>query len=217
MKDLAIYCSGGYGREIACLIKEINDVEPQWNLIGFFDDTKAIGTPISHFGKVLGGINVLNNYPKRLAVIIANGDPHALKMIRGNIINELVYFPNIIAPKFHFADSETFSIGEGNIIGHGCSISCDVSIGSYNILNSDVVMGHDVKVGNYNVFMPDIRISGMTTLGDENLVGVGSIIIQRIKVGNQVVIGAGSVLMTNPKDGGTYIGNPAKLIFKLNV
>lgn len=211
MNDLAIYCSGGYGREIACLIKEINDVKPQWNLLGFFDDTKDIGTPVSHYGKVLGGINELNNYPENLAITIANGDPRALRMIRGTIINKNVYFPNIIAPTFYIADPETFSIGEGNIIGHGCAVTCDISIGNFNILNSDIVMGHDVKLGDYNVLMPDIRISGRVSIGNENLIGVRSTIVERMKVGNQVILGAGSVLMTKAKDGCTYLGNPAKL------
>ena len=43
MRDIAIYGAGGFGREIACLIKEINGVEPTWNLIGFFDDGKEFG------------------------------------------------------------------------------------------------------------------------------------------------------------------------------
>lgn len=211
MKDFAIYCSGGYGREIACLIKEINEVDPQWNLIGFIDDTKDIGTPVSHYGKVIGGIKELNNYPEKLAITIANGNPHDLKMIRERIINDNVYFPNIIAPGFYIADPETFSIGEGNIIGYGCAVTCDISIGNFNILNSDIVMGHDTKLGDFNVLMPDIRISGRVTIGNENLIGVRSTIVERMKVGNQVVLGAGCVLITKAKDGGTYLGNPAKL------
>lgn len=35
MRDIAIYGAGGFGRETACLIKEINSVKPTWNLIGF--------------------------------------------------------------------------------------------------------------------------------------------------------------------------------------
>ena len=40
MKDIAIYGFGGYGREIASIIKCINTIEPTWNIIGFFDDDK---------------------------------------------------------------------------------------------------------------------------------------------------------------------------------
>ncbi len=37
MKDIAIYGAGGFGREVACLIKQINDSleNPRWNFIVF--------------------------------------------------------------------------------------------------------------------------------------------------------------------------------------
>lgn len=211
MKDIAIFGAGGFGKEIACLINQINEVNPQWNLIGFFDDGKEKGLQISHHGVVLGGIDEVNKYPSSLAMAIAIGNPSSLRGVRERIANENIYFPNIIAPTFGVSDKETFSIGEGNIIGNGCAVSCDVSIGSFNIFNADVVIGHDASVGNYNVIMPDIRISGEVSIGEENLIGVGSIILQQVKVGSKVHLGAGAVLMNKPKDGGTYIGNPAKL------
>lgn len=211
MKDIAIFGAGGLGKEVACLIRQINDVKPQWNLIGFFDDGKEKGMPVSRYGEVLGGMAEINAYPDSLALVIAIGKPKSLRKVRERIVNEKIYFPNIIAATFGMSDPETFSIGEGNIIGHGCVVSCDVCIGSFNVFDSDIVLGHDVKVGNYNVLMPDIRVSGEVTIHEENLIGVGSIILQQIKIGNNVHLGAGAVLMTKPKDGGTYIGNPAKL------
>ena len=211
MKDIAIFGAGGYGKEIACLIQQINDVQPTWNMIGFFDDGKEKGVKISHYGEVLGGMSEINSYPNELALAIAIGNPSSLKSVCERIINKNIYFPNIIAPTFGISDPQAFTIGEGNIIGHGCAVSCDVTIGNFNILNADIVIGHDAILGDYNVIMPDIRISGEVTIGNENLIGVGSIILQQVKVGNNVHLGAGAVLMTKPKDGCTYIGNPAKL------
>lgn len=211
MKDIAIFGAGGFGREVACLIKRINDAGGDWNLIGFFDDTKETNDSVSHYGRVLGGIDALNKWLSPLSVVIAIGNPISIFEIRNKIVNELVSYPNIIDPTFHIVDPETFQIGYGNIIQGDCCVSCDVKIGNFNVLNGTVVMGHDVHVGNYNVIMPDIRISGNVLIGDKNLLGVGSIIIQKTKIGNSVHLGAGAVLMTKPKDGCTYIGNPAKL------
>lgn len=211
MKDLAIFGAGGFGKEVACLIRQINEVEPTWNQIGFFDDGVPKGTAVSHYGKVLGGIEEINTYPGNLAICIAIGNPSSLRSVRERITNVKVFFPNIIAPNFGISDSLAFTIGEGNIIGNGCGASCDVTIGNFNILNADIIMGHDVVIGDYNVMMPDIRISGEVKIGEENLLGVGSIILQQIKIGNNVHLGAGAVLMTKPKDGCTYIGNPAKM------
>lgn len=211
MKDIAIFGAGGFGKEIASLINWINRTEPTWNIIGFFDDGVEKGTQISHYGKVLGGMAELNAWDSSLDLAIAIGNPKSLRGVVERIANGNIYFPNVIAPNFGVSDEATFNLGKGNIIGSGCAVSVDVKIGNFNIFNADIVMGHDAEIGNYNVLMPDIRVSGEVKIGDENLIGVGSIILQQIKIGNKVHLGAGAVLMTKPKDGETYIGNPAKL------
>lgn len=211
MKDIAIFGAGGFGKEIACLINRINENNDIWNIIGFFDDGVEKGTTISHIGKVLGGMEEINSWPKPLALAIAIGNPKSLKYVKERITNPQISFPNIIHPDFVIKDTKTFTIGEGNIIQDGCSASCDVTIGNFNIVNGKIGFGHDNNIGNYNVFMPSVSISGEITMGDCNLIGVGSIILQQIKIGNDVRLGAGAVLMTKPKDGNTYIGNPAKL------
>ena len=213
MRDIAIFGAGGLAKEIASLIERINKKETgRWRLIGFFDDNPTLwGKGVSHYGTVLGGIDSLNEWPTTLDVAIAIGNPGGIRKVRERIVSPNVSFPNIISPSLGFADIETFHIGEGNIIQGACWASNDVTIGNFNLLNGDVVIGHDVVIGDYNVFMPDIRISGEVSFGCENLIGVGSIIIQQLKIGNNVHIGAGAVLMIKPKDGCTYIGNPAKL------
>ena len=210
MKNIAIFGAGGFGKEIACLINLINEEKPIWNFIGFFDDGVEIGTKVSHYGEVLGGMNELNDWDVSLGIVIAIGEPRTLKNVRERIVNPHIEFPNLIHPNFVVADADSYSIGQGNIIQGGCSLSCDVKIGSFNVFNGAVAMGHDDVIGDYNVIMPGVRISGEVVIGNCNLVGVGSIILQQIKVGNDICLGAGSVLMTKPKDGNTYIGNPAK-------
>lgn len=216
MKDLAIYGAGGFGREVACLIKRINEKEPTWNLIGFFDDNPNLkGQMISHYAPCLGGIDELNAYSKSLDLTIPIGNPNIVKKIVDKITNHIITYPNLIHPSFKLADEKAFTIGKGNIIQGDCSASCDVSFGDFNVLNGGVVFGHDAKVGNFNTFMPATRISGEVHIGDENFFGVGSIVLQQIKIGNHVRLGAGSVMMTKPKDGNLYIGNPAAK-FKFN-
>lgn len=210
MKDIAIYGAGGFGKEVACLIHRINSASPQWNLIGFFDDGKAVGTEISHFGMVLGSIEDLNSFDKELSVVIAIGDSKIVKSITDSITNSLITYPNLIDPSTFFADKLTFKIGEGNIIQRNSSFSCDVTVGNFNIMNGSVSLGHDVCLGNYNSLMPGTRISGEVKIGDLNFFGVGSIVLQQIKIGNSVKIGAGAVMMTKPKDESLYIGNPAR-------
>lgn len=211
MKKIAIYGAGGFGRETACLINKINEVKPEWELVGFFDDNPSLkGKMVSHFAPCFGGIQELNVFPDELGIAIAIGSSTIVEQLLGEIRNEHVYYPNLIHPKVTYNDLSTVTIGKGNIIQGGCFFSCDVTIGDFNVLNGSVVLGHDDRIGSYNVFMPAVRISGQVEIGDNNYLGVGSIILQGLKIGNDIKLGAGAVLMTKPKDGCLYMGNPAK-------
>lgn len=210
MKDIAIFGAGGLGKEVACLIRTINKEKPQWNLIGFFDDGIEIGVEVSHFGKVLGGVEKLNKYQGTIAVAMAIGNALTIKKILEKITKEDIEYPNLIHPNFDVTDPDTFQIGKGNIIQRHCTATCDTVIGDFNIFNGTVCMGHDVKIGSFNTFMPLVRVSGEVVIGNDNFFGIASIILQQIKVGSGIRLGAASVLMTKPKKGYLYMGNPAR-------
>jgi len=211
MKDIAIYGCGGFGREVACLIERINETEPQWNFIGFYDDGHEKGF-MTDMGPVIGNADDLNAVDKSLAIAIAIGSPKTVKAVREKIVNKNIEFPNIIAPDFGYAKEGTYKMGEGNIISGGCSMSVNTRIGNFNVLNGSIVMGHDAILGDYNSFMPATRISGNVVIGDCNFVGMMCGILQGVKIGNNTRIAAGSIVMRNTKDGYLYMGNPAKRI-----
>ncbi len=210
MKKIAIYGAGGFGKEVACLIDRINAKGGDWELIGFFDDTKPAGTPVSIYGKVLGGMDAIRDITEPMALAIAINENKVVKRITETITNDNVYFPNLIDPSLFVVDKRTLKMGEGNIIQNDCMISCDVSIGSFNLINDHVVVGHDNVIGNFNGLMPGAHLSGSVTIGDNNLLGVASAVVQGITIGNGITLGANSVLMTQPRDNKTYLGVPAK-------
>jgi sugar O-acyltransferase (sialic acid O-acetyltransferase NeuD family) len=209
MKNIAIYGFGGHGREVACLLKLINDQSPTWNLVGFFDDGEAIGKS-NRYGRVLGGIDSLNNYNEPISIYIAIAEIESRVRIVNQISNEKVEFPNIIAPDVLFLDQSTVKIGKGNLIDFNSIISCDVQIGDFNLLNGGIILGHDSALGSYNTLMPSTQISGNCSVGQYNFFGLKSMTIQGIKVGDNTKIGAGSILAHNTQDGHFYFGNPAK-------
>lgn len=211
MKDIVIYGAGGFGREVACLIKDINKPELLWNLLGFVDDGMPIGTS-NHYGKVIGDATFLNAYTKPLNVIIAIASPILRLKISTSINNDLIEWPNLVAPDVRFIDKDFFRIGKGNLIFYSCRMSCDVSVGDFNLMNSLVSLGHDVTIGNCNVLMPNTRISGESVIGNTNFFGANSIMIQGLKVGDNTRVGVGAVVMRNTKDGYLYHGNPAKIV-----
>lgn len=210
MKDIVIYGAGGFGREIACLLRLINEKESTWNLLGFLDDNESIHDSFNEYGKVLGGSDWLNSCSQPISVAIAVGSPNAVKAITERIRNNNVEFPNLFAPSVTFLDKSSLKIGKGNIFCSNCFISCNVSIGDFNLFNGYIPIGHDAIIGNCNVVMPSSNISGGVVMGDGNFLGVQSVVLQYIRIGNNTRIGANSVVMRKTKDGFLYIGNPAK-------
>ncbi len=210
MQDIAIYGAGGFGKEVACILNKINELEPTWNLVGFFDDGVVKDTPISHFGQVLGGLSELNAWETSIAIAFAIANPKVIDMLVNKITNPLVSYPNIIHPEVFFADPISFKIGRGNVIVRGCSFSVDVTVGDFNQMNSLSSLAHDVVMGSFNVLMPLTRVSGEVKIGNYNIFGLNTLILQQIKIGNHIRTGPGAVLMTKPKDGLLYMGNPAR-------
>ena len=207
---IAIYGAGGFGKEVACLIKRINANGGDWQLIGFYDDSKPVGTTVSRYGTVLGGMKELLDTDEPMAVAIAINENKAVRRIREEITNPHIMFPNLIDPSVFYVDKETVSMGEGNIIQNDCMISCDVVIGNFNLINDHVVIGHDNVIGDFNGLMPGAHLSGGITIGNGNLLGVASVVLQGLTIGNGVTLGANSVLMTQARDNSTYIGVQAK-------
>ena len=210
MKDIAIYGAGGFGREVACLIKRINSSsnKPIWNLIGFFDDGLVAGTS-NEYGAILGGLDVVNSWDKPLDVVLAIGSPRIVEKISKNIINPKIEFPNVLAPDVIIVDPENFSMGKGNLATYGCLFSCNTHIGNFNSFNSYITIGHDTIIGDCNSFMPAVRIPGSVHIGNRNFFVVHSVVLHQLKIGNDTVIGGSSIVIRKTKDGNTYVGNPA--------
>ena len=71
LKDIVIIGAGGVGRETALIIEDINNVNKEWNLIGFVDDNDNIqNTKINDYD-VIGKLDYLLNYEKEVYVVCA--------------------------------------------------------------------------------------------------------------------------------------------------
>lgn len=211
MKDIAIYGAGSFGREVACLLKRINSVSPQWNLLGFFDN-KVPAASSNEYGPYLGDLETANKWGSPISLVFAIASPKDVDKYYKSITNPNIDFPNLIAPDVLIVDQENFSIGKGNIISYGCLFSCNTHIGDFNIFNGFITVGHDAFIGDCNAFMPSVRISGGVAIGNRNYFGVNSVVLQQIRIGNDTIIGGSSLIIRKTKDGNTYIGVPAQMV-----
>jgi sugar O-acyltransferase (sialic acid O-acetyltransferase NeuD family) len=208
MKDIVIIGAGGFGREVAWMIEEINKINEEWNIIGFVDDNETIQDSDINGYNVVGDIEWLKE--QELHVVNAIGDPLVKKKIMDRLKDSKNSYPVLIHPDVIYSDKVSF--GEGSIICAGNIITVNIEIGKNVIINLDCTIGHDAKLGDYTTVLPSVNVSGLVETGKCVSIGTGSAIIQGVKIGENTIIGAGSVVVKDLPANCTAIGTPAKPI-----
>jgi sugar O-acyltransferase (sialic acid O-acetyltransferase NeuD family) len=210
MKKIAIYGSGSFGQEVYLLIDSINKASnmPFYDFIGFFDDSKEIGTDCK-YGKIIGGIDEINKLENPINLTIAVGSSNSLFNMRTQIKNPNIIFPNLLSPKNIYFDFESIQIGFGNVILCNSIVSYDVRIGNFNIINSRVNFGHHVEIGDFNILNPNTQLSGHSKIGNNNSLGLNSALLPKKTIGDYNTIVPGSIISKNFKNNTFIAGNPA--------
>lgn len=209
--DIAVFGAGGFGREVALLIDQINASEKKFNFIGYFDDGVEKGTVVNGY-EVLGNTSDLNNYPNELAIALAIGDCRIKEIVRSKITNSKVSFPSLVHPNSKLPEGVANTLGDGCIICNGCIITVNVTIRDFVILNLQCTVGHDAEIGDFCSLMPAVNVSGEVTIGSSVFIGTGAKIINLTAIGSNSIIGAGAVVSKDIPANCTAVGIPAKPI-----
>lgn len=208
-RDIAIFGAGGFGRETLLMIRQINQVQHDWNVIGFFDDELPKGTEENGF-KILGGLTELNEVGEKLCMAIAVADPVIRKRIVGKIKNSNLDFPVLKHPHNFLGDDRTNQFGQGCIITAGNILTTTIQLKEFVIVNLACTIGHDAHIGRFTTLMPGCSISGKVNVGEASLIGSGARILQNISIGDYCKVGAGAVVIKNSGSNVTLVGVPAK-------
>lgn len=203
MKDLVIVGAGGFGRETALMVDQMQS----WNLVGFYDDGLQPGTMVNDQA-VIGNINKLNDVTHDLAVVIAIADPSIRQKIANSLKNEKLYFPTLFHPTV-IAGHTANKFGKGCIITAGVILTTGITLGDFVIVNLATTIGHDVFIDHYTSIMPQCSISGSVKLGERCFVGSGSRILQGISIGDDSIVGAGAVVTKSFEANSKLVGVPA--------
>ena len=211
MKDLVIIGAGGFSREVAWLVEDINEVNKEWNLLGFIDDNK------DNHGRVLNGYTVLGGFDfledkKNIFYVCAIGN----SKVRKTVVEEkcskyevkpatLIHPSAIISKKYNY-------IGDGCIVCAGSKITVNTEIKNHIIINLDCTIGHDAIIEDFVTVYPSVNISGNCNISKCVELGTGTQIIQGKDIGEYSIIGAGSVVVRDIESNRTAVGVPAKVI-----
>ncbi|MCJ8164444.1 acetyltransferase [Pontibacter sp. E15-1] len=211
MKRIAVFGAGGFGKEVAMLIEQINASAPAWQLIGFFDDGVAKNAIVNGYPS-LGGVAEVNKLEETTGLLLAIGDPGIKMRIHAQISNPKVYYPVLVHPNVLMGNSQYLDIGEGSIITAGNLLTVNIRLGRHVILNLACTVGHDAILEDYTSVMPGVNISGGVKIGKGVYIGTGAKLINHTEVGSHTIIGAGAVVVKSLPAHCTAVGVPARPI-----
>ena len=210
MEKIAIIGCGGFGREVKMLIDQINEINPQYEIIGFYDDNTNQPKNINGI-PFLGELDKINEINFNCAIALGIGTPQTKKSIIDKISNPHISFPNLIHPRALIGKDNVF-LGKGNIICSGVIITVDIVIQDFITLNLSCTVGHDTHIKSFASFMPSVNISGEVNIEECVYVGTGAKIINQLSIGDKTTVGAGAVVSKSLPANCTAVGIPAKPI-----
>lgn len=88
-------------------------------------------------------------------------------------------------------------IGEGTKIDHHCHLAHGCIIGKHNTLANGCIIEGSCEVGDFNTF------------------GAGVIVQTKVKIGSYCKFGSGTIVTKDVEDYSVMVGNPARLLRKL--
>lgn len=211
MEQLIIFGTGGHAREVAQLVFDINQAEPdRWSLLGFVVDPQATSRhPKPLPAPLLGDAQCLARYPNA-QVIVAVGNPAA----RHGIANRLrqaqadLRFATLVHPRAWLA--QRVALGEGSVVFAGVLINVDASIGTHASLNLGCSISHECILGNFVSLGPGVHMGGGCEIGQGADLGVGVSMRPQARVGAGCVIGAGTVVVADVPAACVAVGVPAR-------
>ncbi len=206
-EDLIIVGAGGFGREIKCLLEELNDMVPSWNFLGWVSEDTP-GEMIDDL-PVLGDTSWLSQYEKEVSVVIAIGNGKTRKRIVEQLKdNPKLSFPNIIA--HNVVRSDNLHMGQGNIITYNNVLTTNISMGNFVVCNLSNTIGHDCVIEDYVTLFPKTAISGCCKLKECCSIGTGASIIQGCSIGENSFVGAGAAVINDIPGDCVAVGVPAR-------
>ncbi len=193
------------------MVKQINAVSPEWQVLGFYDDAKVKGSFVDDL-PVLGSLEDLNAAAGTKAIVLAVADPMLRKRIKESIQLENVSYPALIHPSADPGDLERNRFGEGILITAANVLTTAVVVEDFSIINLGCTIGHDVTIGSFSTIMPGCSISGAVKIGTEVLIGSGARILPGVLVGDRSKVGAGAVILQDVAPGVSVVGVPGRVV-----
>ena len=206
---LAIYGTGGAGKESTQIAEYINDAYNRWEKIVFIDDTKPAGMfknydmcPYKDFKE---------KYSKdEVEIHVAVGTAGSKKILSEKLEGDGFRLAILIHPDAVIGNN--VSIAPGVQIKMGAIVEDNVVIGkstwlqAYSIVKKDTVIGDYCHIGAKCIVSEECNFKEMVFLGMHAIISKG------IKIDDNVVVGLGAVVKKDIAEDAVVMGDPARVL-----
>jgi len=210
--DLVIVGAGGFGRETAQAVHDINEAGGTWRLLGFMDDDSARhGSSVDGITVIGGRDEVRSRADASVVVCTARPDDH---VSRPRIVGELdlpaARYATIVHPTA--AVSASSSIGPGSVLLAHVALTTAVRVGRHVAIMPQVVLTHDDVVEDFATLASGVRLGGSVRVGRAAYLGAGALVREGCSVGAGALVGMGAVVTRDIPAYEVWAGVPARYL-----
>lgn len=200
---MLLFGAGGHSKVVSSVLEDLQII-----ITGIFDDNKKL-ILLNNNNKLIGTYNP--NLRTDEDLIITIGDNTVRKkmamLIRHNF--------GFCISKYSICD-KLIKIGKGSVILHGAIVQRNTIIGEHVILNTASSIDHDCILNDFVHISPGARLGGGVSIGEGTHIGINASVIPNLNIGKWCIIGAGAVIINDIPDFSVVVGNPGKVIKRLN-
>ncbi len=208
MKKIYLFGAGSGSREILLMLKRINAIEPEWEILGFIDeDERLTGSEVDDLpvfspesieisSDTFGVCGIMDSTVRQ-------------RIIEQHIEGRGLRLPTIIAPDV--VVPEDFVAGPGTIIMPSVTISFDVQLGKGVFVLWGVSLGHHLRMGEYATVLSFASITGGCKVGARTTIGARATLNVNVTVGADSLVGIGTTILSNVSDKKRVVSLPRQI------
>jgi sugar O-acyltransferase (sialic acid O-acetyltransferase NeuD family) len=198
------------------IVNRLRSKNLNFKFLGFIDNDKSKWNKDFYSYPVYGGMDKVQDLNKQGAFFcnLITRDCVTRYETSLSLLKHGAKLTNLIDPDVNL---DMVDIGVGNYIQEMVDLQAGVSIGNNSSIHLGSLVSHETTIGNSVFISVNANIAGLVTIEDGVFVGTGASIIPRLTIGKWSIVGAGAVVIEDVPPYSVVVGNPAKVIKKVNV
>ena len=208
---MKLVCLGAKNPHTIKVVNRIQEVDKNFNFLGFVDNDKTKWGKKFYSYPIFGGMDKVKELSEQGAYFcnLITRDSVTRHETTMALVKHGAKLANLIHPSI---DLDMVKIGLGNYFQEYVDLQAEVTIGDNTSIHIGSFIGHETTIGNSVFLAHGCNISGEVIVQDGAYLGTGVTVLPRLTVGKWSVIGAGSVIIEDVPPYSVVVGNPGRII-----